>query len=183
MKSMDFKQWVERTIEQDVYCLQNFVGELMSEAYEAGVVGGKFAYDNLSNGCLFPECGDFPGGTWQEHAAYLESLRKKIDAASDEDEATRLSGILAELEDLEPEPQEIFQWFAISQWLYEHFLNLGEPVLALDDTNFWWGRTTCGQALSTDSVWQTLYTQLEREHAEWERDREPAIDHGEEVQS
>jgi hypothetical protein len=53
-------------------------------------------------------------------------------------------------------PQEIFEWWLVSQWLGKKLLIEGEPIL---DNSYgtWWGRTTTGQAISMDYVIQKMY--------------------------
>ena len=52
-------------------------------------------------------------------------------------------------------PQEIFQWWAVSNYLAERLIEAGEPVI---DNNYgtWWGRTCCGQALYMDYSLQQI---------------------------
>lgn len=50
----------------------------------------------------------------------------------------------------EPEPQEIFEWWAVSPWLFEKLREEGEPVI--DTFPHLWGRTTSGQAIALDGV-------------------------------
>jgi hypothetical protein len=49
------------------------------------------------------------------------------------------------------EYHEIFEWWAISEWLANKFREYKEPVLD-NDYGTWWGRTTTGQAIKMDSV-------------------------------
>ena len=50
------------------------------------------------------------------------------------------------------EPQEIYEWWLVTQWFYEKLKAQGEPVLCHDDFNHWWGRTTTGQSIMLDHV-------------------------------
>lgn len=51
----------------------------------------------------------------------------------------------------ESEPVEIFEWWAISGWLYDKLNELGYPVLDAGSCKVW-GRTTTGQAILLDGV-------------------------------
>lgn len=53
------------------------------------------------------------------------------------------------------EPREIFQWWLVDEWLAKELKALGHPTLT-DDSSFWWGRRTCGQALIDDSTLQAV---------------------------
>ncbi len=59
----------------------------------------------------------------------------------------------------ESEPQEIFEWWLIDDWMSEKLRGLGEPVL-VSDFGTWWGRTCSGQAISMDNVITRLYVSL-----------------------
>ena len=49
------------------------------------------------------------------------------------------------------EYKEIFEWWAVSEWLLKRLREHGEPVLDCAEGR-WWGRTTTGQAVYLDSV-------------------------------
>ena len=49
------------------------------------------------------------------------------------------------------EYQEIFEWWAISNWLADKLKEHKEPILD-NDYGTWWGRTCTGQAIKMDAV-------------------------------
>ncbi|HEY0089029.1 MAG TPA: hypothetical protein VGB37_09300, partial [Candidatus Lokiarchaeia archaeon] len=51
----------------------------------------------------------------------------------------------------ENEPQEIFEWWIISDFLYRKLKEKNEPVLEWGN-NYYWGRCTTGQAILLDRV-------------------------------
>lgn len=51
----------------------------------------------------------------------------------------------------DPIMQEIFEWWAVSEYLYRQLRDRGEPVLE-GACSYYWGRTTSGQAILLDSV-------------------------------
>lgn len=55
--------------------------------------------------------------------------------------------------------QEIYEWWFVTQWLYEHLHQAGEPVIK-SDYGYLWGRTCTGQAISLDGVIQSIYAEL-----------------------
>jgi len=57
------------------------------------------------------------------------------------------------------EPQEVFEWWIISEWLLEELEKRGEPILKTDYQNYW-GRTTTGQSISIDYVIEKIYIDL-----------------------
>lgn len=62
---------------------------------------------------------------------------------------------LARAEGFEPAPQEIYEWWLVSDWLADKLSQFEQPVLV---TNYgtWWGRTCTGQAIKLDYVIQKI---------------------------
>lgn len=58
---------------------------------------------------------------------------------------------LEELKNSDTEPQEILEWWEITNWLYEKLKENSEPVLSTD-FGYYWGRTTTGQVISMDYI-------------------------------
>ncbi|WP_367389062.1 hypothetical protein [Lewinella sp. LCG006] len=58
---------------------------------------------------------------------------------------------LAQAEGFEAQPQEIFEWWLVSDWLASKLKEFEEPVLDCD-YGTWWGRTCTGQAISMDWI-------------------------------
>lgn len=54
------------------------------------------------------------------------------------------------------EHKDIFQWFPISDWIADRFLEKKEVILK-NDYGTWWGRTTYGQPIEQDSVIQQIF--------------------------
>jgi len=80
-----------------------------------------------------------------------ESIQSKI---------TELEDARDEIENLEEEPQEIFEWWIVSKWLYDKLKQEGEPVID-DGLNQYWGRTGTGQAILLDSVISDIAIEME----------------------
>lgn len=83
-------------------------------------------------------------------------------------EASRYYGISLEGLDVENirddladimEPKEIFEWWAITDWLAGKLENVGEPIL-FSDYGTWWGRTCTGQSIELDGVIQKITENL-----------------------
>lgn len=64
------------------------------------------------------------------------------------------------VDDIESEPQEVFEWWIISKWLYEKLKEKGEPVLEWGN-NYYWGRTTMGQAILLDWIISDICQDME----------------------
>lgn len=63
-------------------------------------------------------------------------------------------------EEPETEPQEIFEWWIVTEFLYNKLRKHNEPVLEFGN-NFYWGRTCTGQAILLDSVISSICEELE----------------------
>jgi hypothetical protein len=62
------------------------------------------------------------------------------------------------VDELDTEPQDIMEWWLVSKWLHHELRKHGAPVLS-DDFNYWWGRTTSGQAVASDSIIRDIVTE------------------------
>ena len=73
---------------------------------------------------------------------------KKLEKMTDEQVLNQYDQEVQEMIDKQ-EPQEIFEWWLVSDWLLERLEEQGEPILKTDFGN-WWGRTCTGQAIALD---------------------------------
>ena len=55
--------------------------------------------------------------------------------------------------------KEIYEWWAVSDWLAEQLEKHGEAML-INDYGKWWGRTCTGQAIYEDSVIEEIYDEV-----------------------
>lgn len=60
----------------------------------------------------------------------------------------------------EQEPQEIFEWWIVTEYLYRKLKAKGHPVLEWGN-NFYWGRCTTGQAISMDGAISSICAEME----------------------
>lgn len=63
-------------------------------------------------------------------------------------------------EEPEQEAQEIYEWWVVSNWLYEKLKAKGHPVLEWGN-NYYWGRCTTGQAILLDGVISDICSEME----------------------
>ena len=57
------------------------------------------------------------------------------------------------------EPQDIYEWWSVTDWLADKLENNNEPILRTD-CGTWWGRTCTGQAISLDGTIQRIVIEL-----------------------
>jgi predicted Zn-ribbon and HTH transcriptional regulator len=63
-------------------------------------------------------------------------------------------------EEPETEPQEIFEWWIVTEWLAKKLQDKGEAILDWGN-NFYWGRTCTGQAILLDGVISEICEEME----------------------
>lgn len=53
------------------------------------------------------------------------------------------------------EPAEIYEWWAVTEWLAGQLTAIGQPVLD-NAYGYWWGRTCTGQSMEMDGTLQAI---------------------------
>jgi hypothetical protein len=165
--------WAERTIKNSLFCDTCLVDALLGQHHAAqrGSVACQFGCDNITN--LYPvipsvddirdnwsieECHDFLLGCgWlfgaPKHAA------NQPDYSWEEEFIDYTASIAEELSEY-TEPQEIFEWWRITDtFIASKLEEIGEPILD-NDYGTWWGRTCTGQSIITDGTLQSLYLHI-----------------------
>jgi hypothetical protein len=94
----------------------------------------------------------------QEAKDSLEEMLDSDEYTEEQKDAIQLE--LEELNELEQEPQDVFEWWIVSDYLAEKLKERGE-VIASDGWNSIWGRTTTGQAILLDYVISQIAEEME----------------------
>jgi hypothetical protein len=122
--------------------------------------------EDIENLFIYPEYqgtyARFEGGTDEEREEEIERLREEHDQyvlLKGQDNTELLEEIEA-LENLDTEPQEIYEWWIVTSYLYEQLQNKGEPVIEWCGLHLW-GRGTSGQAILLDSVISDICEDME----------------------
>lgn len=84
----------------------------------------------------------------------IDRIRDSINQIKDmieelETKRQELSDFYDEVDALESEPQEVFEWWMVSRWLARKLEVMGHPVIVDDEI---WGKCTLGQAIYIDST-------------------------------
>ena len=87
-------------------------------------------------------------------------LKGEISAATQSRNSDLINEAAQEFDELENEPQEVFEWWAISSYLYDKLRTQGEPVVDAGSCHIW-GRTTTGQAILLDGVISRICSGME----------------------
>ena|ERR1700753_2329053 len=118
-----------------------------------------FNIDDIENYYSFPEFfgqkASFYGGSENERGEEIERLKDLINDILDQEETVNstesnisvIESEIEELEALESKPQEIFEWWIVSDFLCKKLSELGHPVISNENL---WGRCCSGQAILLD---------------------------------
>lgn len=121
-----------------------------------------FSMDDVENYYTYPEYygtyADFDGGTEEQRDAEVERLRE-LQEEYDSDKPNKkkekiydaIRDEIAELENLDSEPQEVLEWWLVTKWLYQKLKAQGEVVID-GGWLYYWGRCCSGQAILLDGV-------------------------------
>lgn len=153
----------KRIVDQDIHlCLSSVVSTLASgyTAVDRGALADltEQAYELTAPVLDYEEAAIQAG--W-EHASELPGNIYR-DTTDGQTWAARDWAELCSEFDIEPYDREVFEHWAVSEWLAEKLLARGEKV----DQDFAnlnvWARTTTGQAIYMDSVIQEIARELNR---------------------
>jgi hypothetical protein len=160
----------EAYIKRDILkCDSSLISDLLNYADDSGKLGQNFTYDNVSN--FYKYSGYYINELSAEEQAILQKysitdvediddlLMTEISAEEDcfpEADIELLEKIQQDYE--ERNSQEIFEWWAVTEWLAQNLIQLGEPVM-VNDYGHWWGRTCTGQAITLDGIIQKIAEQ------------------------
>lgn len=155
-------KFVEREV---MACVSSLVEYVLSKSQE-GDRDAPFTIDDVENFYSYPEYygtyADFDGGTEEQRDAEVERLSELFDEKESEvpqpgkeqdqqDELSLIDQEMQDLKDLESEPQEVFEWWLVTDWLYNKLKVQGEVVID-DGWLHYWGRCCSGQAILLDHV-------------------------------
>lgn len=157
----------EKFVEREVYCLVNTMVEyILSKSWEDR--NAPFCYDDVKN-FYMPKCPECESSYGFEEFAYAykcmscntisietsdscpncEDGMQEFEELTDVYKCQDCGHIVEDIDRLDREPQEIFQWFMVSDYLCGKLEEKGECVLSDESI---WGRGCCGQAILLDHV-------------------------------
>ena len=134
----------EKIVRDDIYCnVDSFVRYILQKSYEDD--NAPISYDDLEN-----ETPDFYGMTKKELRAILDE-----EHGWDSNDWRGMSqGDLASACQENYEAGEVYEYWAISDWLYGKLKDRGQIVI--DAYPQIWGRQTTGQAIVLDGVIRSI---------------------------
>ncbi len=155
---------------QHVYCNVNTLAEyVLSKSHEDS--DAPFSWDDVENSSAYPEwsvtlLGEdlyFEGGDEAARNEFLEEYdrlieesdellqKEEISEATHEHNLELIEEARKDFEALETHPAEIFEWWAVSSYLYDKLKEEGQCVVDAGSC-YLWGRCTTGQAILLDGV-------------------------------
>lgn len=123
-------------------------------------------YEDVENLYFYPEYNgthaQFDGGSYEELQTEIERLKDlMLECTEDKDDIiSQIEDEIQALEDLESEPQEVYEWWAVSEYLFEKLKAQGAPVLEYANM-YIWGRCTTGQAILLDYAITKICAEME----------------------
>ena len=170
-KELELEESAKRIINNEIHAVQSsLVEKLLSSDEDCPAI---ISIDDIQNYYHYRVDNKLTGSenymSSDELDTYKEKIQEKIDelesdverenriegSSKSEKDATEWQEHLDELENLESEPQEIYEWWLISDWLKEKLLAEGEPIID-NDLGTWWGRTSSGQQIVADGIIQKI---------------------------
>ena len=114
---------------------------------------GLPSYDDIVNLCEYkcPNCGQ----GYQNQTAFMDTENLGSEKIYTCPECKHIFD-----NDPESEPQEIFEWWIVTDYLAEKLSEKGEPVVEWGN-NHYWGRTCMGQSILLDGVISSICHDME----------------------
>lgn len=169
-KNQDIKS---KFVGREVFCNVNTLAEyVLKKGFEDSEA--PFTLDDIENYYSYPEYkgeyADFEGGTEEQRDSEVERLKELRDSTTDlQDNPEKIDSEIEDLENLETEPADIFEWWAVTGWFAEKLKEKGQCVVDAGSCHIW-GRQTTGQAILLDHVITLICADmgiLEGQENEW----------------
>jgi len=151
-KQEKLRNFVNREV---LHCVTSWV----EDSFKAGLL----SYDDIENSYSLP---DDIYVQWFDNTPHLEtgyytySAQHRSLPAGDQIGPFDTEGeAWEEARNRWEEPQEIYEWWLVTSFMYKDLLEFGEPVMETD-YGYLWGRTCTGQAIYCDGVIERIYDSL-----------------------
>lgn len=130
------EELAEAIARRDILCCQSSLVELC-------LGNGTFDAGEIDN--YYPDPSD-----WSAEQC-LEWLNEHLTGLWDDETVDGLRDLVRDF----AEPNEVYEWWAITGDLCEALREIGEPVID-NDYGYWWGRTCSGQMILADGTLQKV---------------------------
>ncbi len=154
------RDFVQREVLANVNSMVRYI---LGKSYYGETETPPFSHDDIENYYQYPKyIGDyanFEGGTEDQRQKEIERLRELI-ADDDHDTEMRdtIESEIDDIENLESEHREVYEWWMVSGYLFDKLKEKGEVVIESEGI---WGRRSTGQAVSLDHVISEICEDME----------------------
>lgn len=151
-----------------ILCQSALVGKLLNEnvsGFSRDEVTNHYETDKegaawyLTKDCDVNEVCEYVNNKFNRRCKSSDDVRVFVESCDDDE----LQDVCDHFKFYELEkPQEIYEWWLITDWLADKLRKHGQPVLA-NDYGTWWGRTCTGQSFTCDYSLQLICCEIECE--------------------
>lgn len=167
MTESDFQNLCSKFVSHEVHCCVSTEISYIINRYEDEDAPYKWADVDNHEAYTFQEIEATYEDTYTREEldnikdAYEDESNDLVDAGiqtgDQQDRNTLLCNKIEEIDDLDPEQQEIYEWWKCNSMLISNLKDAGEPVIKFANI---WGRTTTGQSISIDEVIRSIVKKL-----------------------
>lgn len=150
-KNQDIKgKFVGREV---MCCVTDMTEYIIRKSFDGSDNNIPFTEEDIENYYMpkCPECGSIYG---------FEETEFEDEDGDIQFECENCGIRVTNIDDLDKEPQEIYEWWAVTTWFGEKLKAKGEPVIELWGKSLW-GRTGTGQAILLDCVISEICEDME----------------------
>lgn len=144
----------EKLVGREVYaCISGIAEYILRKGYEDA--DAPFTIEDVENLYQYPEYygtyASFQGGTEEQRDEEIARLKEMKESEAWEEMCSfdTIDEEIQALNELETEPQGVYEWWIVSGWLCEKLKQQGECVIEHENI---WGRCCTGQAILLDGV-------------------------------
>lgn len=169
-KKQDFNSIVNQEIKgkfisQHVFCNVNSLVEFSISKSIEGDQNAPIQFEDVENLYTYPELigkhVNFDGGTEDERETEIQRLMElsTLDSTTPL-QVEEIEADIEELKNLDTQAQDVFEWWAISDYFMRQLRERGYVVYTDSYYNYW-GRTTTGQAILLDGIVSRICSDME----------------------
>ena len=145
------QSWVENTINHEIKACQTSIVETLLQLEQLDPESVQNQYPSFNDKSIVE---------LQEHLDEVAVDYESEDVYCDDIlDVSDYENYLRDEAETYAEPQEILEYWLVSEWLANQLIEAGEPVVQGLNCS-WWGRTCSGQAISLDptlwDIWENL---------------------------
>jgi len=152
----------QRIQDQDILkCDSSLVSDMLNSAHDLPErLRDEWEIENVTN--LYPDPYEWDAAqclAWLDEHISASDIETEYRTPQNGDPEYWINELQALTRD-NAEPAEVYEWWAVTEYLAEKLEEIGEPVLS-NSYGHWWGRTCTGQAMIMDGTLQRVAAAIE----------------------